>query len=64
MWRSIARETWLSDRKGRSPGPAPTGVIVVAGATSAAISGTEVTVNVPLKPADFVYQVTLDFLFS
>jgi hypothetical protein len=46
------------------PGTPPTGVAVIAGADTASIAGTVVTVNVPLKPVGFVYQVTLDMLFD
>ena len=46
------------------PGPAPTGVAVIDGATSASIAGTVVTVNVPVQPAGQVYHVMLDCLFA
>jgi hypothetical protein len=41
----------------------PTGVMLINGATSATISNTVVTVTVPVKPAKFLYAVTMDILF-
>jgi hypothetical protein len=39
-------------------------VAVIDGADSASISGTIVTVNVPVKPKNFVNHAVLDLLFT
>src|SRR5262245_1165803 len=53
---------WFADQS--PPGTAPTGVTVIEGADSATVSGSVVTVNVPIKPSGFVYKVTMDLLFA
>jgi hypothetical protein len=53
---------WFAEKS--PPGPAPTGVLAVEGAISATLAGTVVTVWVPVKPADSLHKVTLDFLFA
>jgi hypothetical protein len=47
----------------RSPsGTLPTGVAVIEVADSASIAESIVMVNVPLKPANYVYKLTMDLL--
>jgi hypothetical protein len=53
---------WFADKV--PPGPAPTGMVVIEGADSASISGTVVTVSIPITPAGHVHHVVLDALFA
>jgi hypothetical protein len=45
-------------------GAAPIGVMVIAGALSASLAGTAVTVNVPVLEDGALYEVTLGLVFA
>jgi hypothetical protein len=50
---------WLYDISNSVLQP-PTGVAVIDGAIQASVSGTLVTVGVPIQPSGHVHRVTLD----
>ena len=50
---------WFSEKAGTLP----SGVVVIDGASSASLSGTLITVTLPVQPEGHVYKVTLDLLF-
>jgi hypothetical protein len=45
-------------------GTLPTGVTVVDGCDSATLTGSLVTINVPVMPSGYIHKITLDLLFA
>jgi hypothetical protein len=45
-------------------GTLPTGVAVVNGCDSATLTGSVVTINMPVMPSGYIHKITLDLLFA
>ena len=55
-------QNWFADKS--PPNTPPTDVAVIDGADGASLSGSTVTINVPVHAKGFVYHVVLDLLFG